>query len=428
MKSNLLKYQGKRVLLLQGPIGPFFYRLSKDLKYVASKVFKINFNGGDCFFFPRDFIPFVGPISDWEAFFLSFVKNNEIDIVLLFGDCRPMHAIARKVSQTLGIEVGVFEEGYVRPDYITLDTSGVNGYSKIPKDPDFYFNNPLLKIDAPLRVGDTMSLIALYSVLYYTLAIFLRPFFPHYKHHRPLKFREALPFVVSFYRKHKYRFFERHIQEYLTTVMSKKFFLVPLQVRTDSQLLVHSLYDSTESFLEEVISSFAKNAPPTVVLVIKHHPIDRGHNDYQKAIAHLASKYSLPKSRWYYIHDQHLPSLLSHARGVVLVNSTVGLQAIHHSCPLKVCGKAIYDFSGMTYQGTLERFWNDAESFKVNQELYERFRNYVITHTQINGSIYKRLDVKTSFAGLVWTNYTQKLTPNYNVSIQQGSEVYQYVQ
>lgn len=43
----------------------------------------------------------------------------------------------------------------------------------------------------------------------------------------------------------------------------------------------------------------------------------------------------------FYIHDQHLPALLEHARGAMMINSTVGLSAIHHNTPLKVCGTAI---------------------------------------------------------------------------------------
>jgi len=39
--------RGKRVLLLQGPQGPFFRRLAADLTEAGAVVHKVNFNGGD---------------------------------------------------------------------------------------------------------------------------------------------------------------------------------------------------------------------------------------------------------------------------------------------------------------------------------------------------------------------------------------------
>ena len=46
-------FSNKNVLFLQGPVGPFFRRLAKDLQTRDNKVYKINFNGGDYFFFPQ---------------------------------------------------------------------------------------------------------------------------------------------------------------------------------------------------------------------------------------------------------------------------------------------------------------------------------------------------------------------------------------
>src|SRR5207253_3330067 len=39
--------RGKRVLLLQGPVGPFFRRLAARLRAAGAEVHKVNFNGGD---------------------------------------------------------------------------------------------------------------------------------------------------------------------------------------------------------------------------------------------------------------------------------------------------------------------------------------------------------------------------------------------
>jgi capsular polysaccharide export protein len=128
--------------------------------------------------------------------------------------------------------------------------------------------------------------------------------------------------------------------------------------------------------------------------------MDRGYHDYTRLINRLACAHGI-QDRVRYIHDQHLPTLLTHARGVVVINSTVGLSALHHDRPLKVCGEAIYDMDGLTYQGGLDHFWNHAGETPVNRELFERFQTYLIEHTQLNGSFYKKLNVPQAHAGVV---------------------------
>ncbi|HZW86485.1 MAG TPA: hypothetical protein VFF41_03385, partial [Gallionella sp.] len=72
--------------------------------------------------------------------------------------------------------------------------------------------------------------------------------------------------------------------------------------------------------------------------------------------------------------------------------------------PVKVCGEAIYDIEGMTYQGPLHDFWKQADAHQINQTCYKNFINFVIAHTQLNGNYYKRLDIPDSASGCVWNN------------------------
>src|SRR5262249_49694327 len=124
-------FHGKRVLLLQGPVGPFFARLAEVLRTVAAEVHKVNFNGGDYLFYPKGAIAWRSPMDQWPDFLAALLRERQIDIVLLFGDCRPIHRLAHKVAVRHGVRVGAFEEGYVRPNFITFEQFGVNGYSRI---------------------------------------------------------------------------------------------------------------------------------------------------------------------------------------------------------------------------------------------------------------------------------------------------------
>jgi len=86
----------------------------------------------------------------------------------------------------------------------------------------------------------------------------------------------------------------------------------------------------------------------------------------------------------------------------VVVNSTVGLSAIHHDKPVLACGNAIFDMEGLTWQGDMDNFWTSGSAWSPDSTLYRRFRDYVLYHTQLNGNFYKRLPIPGSSAGLNW--------------------------
>ncbi|WHI48549.1 hypothetical protein [Microbulbifer sp. VAAF005] len=113
-------------VFLQGPHGPFFAQLAKRLSQSGVITHKINFNGGDRYFAWADFqADFTGGESDWSAFFSDYLSKNNVDTVFCYGDCRRLHTIAKSICESKGIAFGVFEEGYLRPDFITLEFGGL---------------------------------------------------------------------------------------------------------------------------------------------------------------------------------------------------------------------------------------------------------------------------------------------------------------
>jgi capsular polysaccharide export protein len=412
INSGLNEFGGKRVLMLQGPVGPFFSRLATDLALVGATVFKVNFNGGDWLFshnasFTQVF-NFRGSAAEWPAYFDDLLGRLNIEMVFLFGDCRPMHVAALGRAHHRGIHVGVFEEGYLRPDYITLERDGVNNNSSLPSDPRFYLNQPTRVSPAARPLGSTYGQAAKWGMMYFAAASLARPWFAQYQHHRRLGVSDGPSWVVSFWRKHRYRHTERHVMPRLTGDLSGRFFLVSLQTRGDAQMSVHSSYDSVDQFIEHVLGSFARCAPADSVIALKHHPLDRGYSDYTVLIGRLVRTLGL-EGRCFYIHDQHLPTLLQHTCGVVVVNSTAGLSAVGEGAPVKVCGEAIYDIQGLTFQGALDSFWKHAHLAQPNPALYRAFRSYLILHTQHQGSFYKRLPGVSYHSGVLWADHGSRV-------------------
>jgi capsular polysaccharide export protein len=394
-------FRGKGVLLLQGPVGPFFRRLAHDLELAGATVHKVNFNAGDWLFQRQNAFSFRGEMAAWPDWLEALLERLSIDVVLLFGDCRPIHVAAREVAQKRGLEVGVFEEGYLRPHYITFERHGVNGNSQAPRTPGFYLDQPETSRPRPKDLGNTYWHMALWAFLYFTVGSFGRPWFPRYVHHRRLAFAEAWPWARAGWRKLQYGVLERGVLDRLCSQWDKRFFLVPLQVFNDAQVFAHSRFGSVEQFVEEVMASFARHAAADTALVIKHHPMSRGYTDYTSLIRRLERQYSL-SGRCFYIHDQHLPTLLKHASGVVVVNSTTGLQALNHQVPVKALGHAIYDIQGLCHQGSLDSFWNDALRFSPDKKLLQRFVSHLIERSQLAGSFYKAWPRTDARADTAW--------------------------
>jgi capsular polysaccharide export protein len=228
-----------------------------------------------------------------------------------------------------------------------------------------------------------------------------KPLYPKYVHHRPSSgLRNGLCFVRGFYRKILFSFTEKN---FLSTFLSKsknKYFLFPLQVHNDYQF-VHSDFESMEQCIDKVISSFASSAPKNMALVIKHHPADRPYKDYTSLVNQLSEKYNL-KDRLFYVHDVHLPALLKHACGTVVMNSTVGLSSVFHQTPVMVLAKAVYNIPGIIYDKTLEDFWSSPT--KVDMKLYSKFRGWLEHNNQYNGSFYKRIKKFRNHTGVNWRN------------------------
>lgn len=406
--NGLSIYRGKRVLLLQGPLGPFFSRLSKDLTRIGAEVHKVNFNGGDWLFFngPNTHV-FRDKPENWPAFFTGLLEQLNINSVLLFGDCREYHRQAHAIATKKGIEVGVFEEGYLRPDWITLEHAGANGHSEIPRTADFYRGMNLQSNECHVHVvGNTFAMTAMWAIMYYLASSLLWPMFRYYRHHRPLNLLEAVPWIRAGWRKYFYSIKERNILHRLIQEKSKNYFLVPLQVHNDAQVCVHSPYSEVCEFIIEVVSSFALHGPRDAVLVIKHHPLDRGYHDYAKLIGKLQLQFDLG-GRLLYVHDLHLPTLLDHATGVVVINSTVGLSALLHGAPTLTKGNAFYNIDGLTYQDSLDSFWSNARSVSIDIEVLNGFRLYLQRCKLINGNYYKRLAASEMASGLAWTQGCQ---------------------
>lgn len=375
------------IVLLQGPLGPFFQTLGNLLHEQGHQVFKICFNGGDeCWQSNAELIRFRLPASKWQSFFSQFCKDNKIDTVVCYGDCRFYHLQAAKVCRRQGRQFWVLEEGYLRPDYITFEQGGVNANSSLyPLRSQLVLPQTYPVYDHPFVAGKTFGMRAWFAVRQHLNSLLGRFRYPHYINHRPWRIdQEALGWVKGGLIKLKHKSCDAKLLVSLKPHKGRVF-LLPLQVSEDFQIRHHSNYKDISSVISDVVSSFAKYADKQDVLLIKHHPMDRGFVDYQTVIDRLRQHWQLGE-RLAYGYELPLPEVYPLLKGVITVNSTVGLSALLHDVPVKCLGKALYDIDGLTSAMSLAQFWQSPSP--VCHQRLEALKLALLWQTQINASFY----------------------------------------
>lgn len=123
-------------LVLQGTASTFFSSLAAVLESRGHAVYRVNFCGGDWFYGKtKHAVNYSGAAADLPAWYAALMQRENITDVLMFGDCREVHRPLHPIAEQYGLHVHVFEEGYVRPHWITLESHGVNGRSRMPRIP-----------------------------------------------------------------------------------------------------------------------------------------------------------------------------------------------------------------------------------------------------------------------------------------------------
>ena len=368
-----------KVLLLQGPIGPFFRALQDKLNANGFDAWRVNFNAADRLHSGRKkTLNFKSAPSDFERWLTELLMTMDFQAVIVFGATKPIHKIARLLCHRMSIPVISLEEGYVRPGYVTVEPSGNNAES--PLAGLLPTNGVVLRAlpHNPNAISSS-SVMGRYATLYYICHGLFSTKHEKALFHKPERTRLVSEFccwIRNGVRKYTNQHHNSQVLEKLLESFDRKFFLVPFQVSDDGQLCSNASNGwSNETLAMKAIESFARICPKKYRLVFKIHPHERGHTTLPSLVARLAHMHGV-SDRVDVMDSGSLGLLTKHSAGMITINSTAGLSAIFHGIPLAVLGLAIYRNDSLA---TIIENANDIDEFWTTKHVASAAhrRNYL---------------------------------------------------
>ena len=394
----------KTHLFLQGPHGPFFRRLGSALREQGDRVIRVNACGGDVWDWP------LAPTKRfhkqnvfWGAWIAELMDREEVTDLHVFGDWRPLHREAVLLARLRGLRVWAYEEGYLRPDYITMESGGVNGLSSLPKTREALaaLAAKCPKPSVPQKLGNPQVYKTWMAIGHYAGTIFMWPFFRHFKTHRPQSASHEVwgwfLRVLSRSRRKK-----RSAKELKAAYRSRApYFLFPLQLDSDSQVRRYSPYSGMKEAIACVLTSFASAAPENTHIIIRNHPLDNGLIDYATFIDSFAKACGI-RERVHFVEGAKANRMMDKSVGVVVLNSTIGITALRLGKPVYCVGTAIYameDLAVNSEQMPLDDFWQQKRA--PQRDALADFERVLKTHALINGNFYTPEGIDTAIDGIL---------------------------
>jgi capsular polysaccharide export protein len=380
----------RHFLFLQGPHGPWFHRLGLILRAAGARVWRVGFNLGDRIFWPGPgYIAFTDPQDRWPATCAALFARHRITDLVVYGDTRGIHSAAIALAKAQGITVHVFEEGYLRPYWVTYERDGSNGHSRLMGIDVPTMQAALAKVDldlpdTPATWGD-MRQHMFWGALYHGfVALGFRPY-RNFRPHRALTVGQEFLLYLRRFLLMPFHRLERRLATMRIRRGGFPYHLAILQLEHDASFRDHSPFATMTEFLALVMDGFARGAPQHHHLVFKAHPLEDGRVPLKSEIRRLAALHGLT-GRVHFVRGGKLAELLNEARSAVTVNSTAGQQALWRGLPLRSFGAAVYAQPEFVSSQPLDAFFAAPE--RPDTRAYRDYRHFLLETSQVVGGFY----------------------------------------
>lgn len=381
----------RNFLFLQGPHGPFFQQLARMLQTAGADVWRVGFNAGDRAFWRDEsrYIGFTGNHSQWPDRLHEVLTEKQITDLVLYGDTRPIHAQAVEIAKAQDLTVHVFEEGYLRPYWVTYERGGSNGHSRLMDMSVSQIQSTLALApveipEAPGHWGNLRQHV-FYGALYHWFVMFLNRHYAGYEPHRSISVAKEFQLHVRRLLLMPWHWGARLVATRRIYRGGFPYHLALLQLEHDASFRDHSPFSTMSEFLEVVTEGFAQGAPKHHHLVFKAHPLEDGRTPLRQDINRIARRFGV-RDRVHYVRGGKLAQLLDHARSAVSVNSTAAQQVLWRGLPLKIFGAAVYDKPEFVSVQPLDSFFRRPE--RPDVQTYRDYRLFLLETSQVAGGYY----------------------------------------
>ena len=301
--------------------------------------------------------------------FEKILNDYTPNVLLTIGDSRLCFEIAVAVAKIKNIKIFYLEQGPYNTTF--FDEKGVN--KNLSARLNFRFNK-----------NSTTSLKLFQSnqkTIKYKRALI----------YRGLDFLLKLVFESSYIyppdiKKTDIYSYKRKINSIKTNnLKSTNQLLLILQVPIDVNMIYHSPYFKTHY---EMITYVSENVPKDYHLVIREHPLYI--NKYEQKLYDI-----IKKNKFIIENTIPLADAMDKSSCVLVINSTVGIEAIIRNKPVIVLGDAFYDNQFVCYKYDKSVPLNDliinAISKKVDIDCIKQFQNHLFNTVLIEGAIDEKI-------------------------------------
>lgn len=209
-----------------------------------------------------------------------------------------------------------------------------------------------------------------------------------------INYHNSVPRSPNFYSQLNHDYYKKNIIEQLAEPLAKQFkskpnslpseyIFVPFQVNTDSQIILFSPWIVDMMDLVDKFDQASKDLDIEMPnIVFKPHPACDQNYD------HVIQQYSLHPKLHFSI-DIPTPVLIQHAKAVVTINSTVGIEALLLNKKLITLGQAFYQIDDLALAAndvaSLINCLKKIDDWAMNQGIRSSFFNYLATNYQVAG-------------------------------------------
>jgi capsular polysaccharide export protein len=265
--------------------------------------------------------------------------EEQTDVCLVFSDVRPFSLAAQTAARELGVVCLFFERGAFRFSTASLSTQGLNSRFSLREAEGSISGDSALTMDVLRRRAPEPWLrlrFAWFMARNYLACAWQadRSRIQHKRYAIGPYLRLA---VAQWWTAHHDVSADTRD---LALLPGRPVVVVPLQLETDSQLVLHSPFRGNQEFIG-FVSERVRTVCPTAELVFKRHPMD-------------TCRYRLPHGGHWYAGN--IARLYDRAPVVVCVNSTVGFDALIHGMRVICFAPSFYAEAAHLAMATREDF------------------------------------------------------------------------